>query len=343
MIAVVDFRDRRPAWTLPDAVAERLTREAPPGWTFRFVDALADGSGDGGAPATPEALAAVRDADVYLGAGIPLAVLGAGAGLRWIHSGSGGVSAAVLDAIAGRDLVFTNSAGTHAPPVAETAIAMMLHFARGFDHAVRAQARGRWDRGAWDAADGPVREFAGSTVGVIGFGGIGAAIGSRAAALGARVLGLVRTPRSGPSDPPGARLLSGDDGLEVLLAESDYVALAAPETARTRGLLDERALRRMKAGAVLVNVARGRLLDEDALVGALRDGPLRGAGLDVFTAEPLAEGHPLWALPNVLITPHVSAVTPRYWERELALIQENVRRFDAGEPLQNVVDRDAGY
>jgi phosphoglycerate dehydrogenase-like enzyme len=373
VIAVVDFRDRRPVWTLPPTAAERLRAGAPPGWRLRFVDADADGSGDGGAAASPEALAAVTDADAYLGAGVPLGVLEAGSRLRWIHSGSGGVSAALLAALGDRDIVFTNSAGTHAPPVAETALAMMLHFARGLDIAVRAQAEGRWDRAAYDAADGPVREFAGATVGVIGYGGVGSAIGRRAAALGARVLGLRRGARAADGaaeaapkraaeaatrraakaapkraarevteDAP-AELHAGAEGLRLLLAESDYLVLAAPETDETRGMIDARALELVRPGAVLVNVSRGRLVDEDALLLALREGRLRGAALDVFATEPLPEGHPLWTAPGALLTPHVSAVTNRYWEREVELILDNARRLHEGLPLRNVVDRGAGY
>jgi phosphoglycerate dehydrogenase-like enzyme len=342
VIAVVDFRDRRPVWTLPPTAAERLREGVPAGWELRFVDADADGSGDGGAAASPEALAAVAGAGAYLGAGVPPGVVEAGRDLRWIHSGSAGVSAALLQALEGRDIVFTNSAGTHAPPVAETALAMMLHFARGLDFAVRGQAAGRWDRARFDAADGPVREFAGSTVGVIGYGGIGSAIGRRAAALGARVLGLRRTARPA-DDAAAAEVHTGAEGLRTLLRESDYVVLALPETDATRTMIDASAIAAMRPGAVLVNVARGRLVDEEALVGALREGRLRGAALDVFAREPLPEGHPLWTMPNVLLTPHVSAVTARYWEREVDIILDNARRFEEGKPLRNVVDRGAGY
>ncbi len=341
MIAVVDFHDRRPVWTLPPAAADRLRQGVPDGWALRFVEAHTDGSGDGGARASDEAIAAVADADAYLGAGVPLDVLAAGWRLRWIHSGSGGVSAALLRALEGRDIVFTNSAGTHAPPVAETALAMMLHFARGLDIAVRAQAAGRWDRAAYDAADGPVREIAGATVGVVGYGGIGSAIGRRAAALGARVLALRR--RAGAAADGAAEVRAGPEGLAHLLRESDYVVLAAPETDETRGMIDVDALASMRPDAVLVNVSRGGLVDEDALVEALREGRLRGAALDVFATEPLPAGHPLWTAPNVLITPHVAAVSGRYWDREVELILDNARRLEEGRRLRNVVDREAGY
>jgi len=138
----------------------------------------------------------------------------------------------------------------------------------------------------------------------------------------------------------------GDAGLERVLRESDVLVLCAPETAETRGVLDADAIARMKRGTVLINVGRGKVVDQEALISALRKGHLRGAGLDVYAHEPLVEGHPLWGLPNVLPTPHVSAVTRRFWERETALIIGNLGRYLAGAPLsewENVVDKDAGY
>jgi phosphoglycerate dehydrogenase-like enzyme len=147
----------------------------------------------------------------------------------------------------------------------------------------------------------------------------------------------------GAGEEGHATVLHGPAGLARLLEESDYLVLAAPGTPETRGMIDRDALARMKPGAVLVNVSRGTLVDEDALVEALSGGGLRGAALDVFQSEPLREGHPLWSLPNALLTPHVSAVTRAFWERETELIVENLRRFSAGEPLLNVVDKRAGY
>lgn len=139
------------------------------------------------------------------------------------------------------------------------------------------------------------------------------------------------------------RVVQGGEGLDVALRESDYLVLAAPETEETRGVIDGAALARMKEGAVLINVARGALVVEEALVEALRDGRLRGAGLDVFRQEPLPADHPLWGMPNVLITPHVSSYTSRFWERECALIEENARRYVRREPLRNVVEWERGY
>ncbi|HSG46648.1 MAG TPA: NAD(P)-dependent oxidoreductase, partial [Longimicrobiales bacterium] len=179
-------------------------------------------------------------------------------------------------------------------------------------------------------------------------------IARRVAALGGKVVAVKRRPAApGDADlaPVGGDgglgdaidLRHGPDGLDAVLSESDVVVLCAPETSETRGLLDAAALARMKDGALLVNVGRGKLVDEDALVAELRSGRLRGAALDVFAKEPLAPGHPLWEMPNVLVTPHVSAVTRGFWRRETELITENVRRYLAGEPLLNLVDKTAGY
>jgi len=350
---VVDLQDRRSIWGMPPWLEGRLREGLPAGSSVVLLDVPADGSGDGVARTPPEVLAAVADADVYLGYGVPADILRHGRRLRWIHSAAAGVRNSLTPEMLASPVLFTNSAGVHAPPMAESVLAMMLHFARGFDLAARAQAAGRWDSAGFYAGDAPLREFSGSTVGVVGFGGIGREVAWRAAVLGARVLGLRR---GGPADSevpleasPGggavatARVLTGAAGLRTLLEASDYVVLAAPHTEDTDRLIDARALGHMKPSAVLVNVARGALVDEDALVRALASGRLRGAGLDVFATEPLPAGHPLWSAPGVLLTPHVSGVSRGFWAREADLITENLRRFLAGRPLVNLVDKHAGY
>ncbi|HEX6939990.1 MAG TPA: D-2-hydroxyacid dehydrogenase [Longimicrobiales bacterium] len=337
---VVDFADQRPIFTLPAWVADRLRAALPPDWTLHIVSTPADGTGDGAAAASAEVIEAVRSAEAYFGYGVPAEILRQGAGLRWVHSGTAGVRSSLTPEMLERDVVFTNSAGVHAPAMAETVLAMILHFARGLDHAVRAQAAGRWDKRGFDAVDAPVREVAGSTVGIVGYGGIGREVAKRARAFGARVIALKRRPARPERD---VEIVYGRDGLERILEESDYIVLSAPETPETQGLIDAAALARLRPHAVLVNVARGGLVDEDALVDALRGGRLRGAALDVFATEPLPETSPLWRLPNVLITPHVSAYTHRFWERECALLEANLARYLAGQPLLNVVDKRAGY
>ena len=355
---VIDLRDRRPIWELPDRAREAIIGALPPAWTVHFMETLSDGSGDGAGQASDELLEAVRDARVYMGYGIPAEVLRHGRRLEWVHSGAAGVGSSLHPAMLDSDVMFTNSAAIHAVPMAETATAMILHFARGLDIAVRAQREGRWAAPEYWAADAPVTEVSASMVGVIGFGGIGREVAVRVAAMGARVVGVRRGGGGGRADaasggsgrshgPSGAAgridVGSGPAVLDRAIAESDYLVLTLPETAETRGLMTGERLRAMKPGAVLINVARGRLLDEDALLDALDSGRLRGAGLDVFANEPLPDGHPFYRHPRVLMTPHISATSRRFWDRQAELIADNIGRFARGERLRNLVDRSAGY
>ena len=339
---VIDLMDRRPIWALPDRSRAAITAALPAGWTVRFMETPADGSGDGVQRAPPELLDAVADARVYMGYGIPAEVLHAAPGLEWVHSGAAGVGGSLGPAMRERDVLFTNSAGIHAVPIAETVLAMILHFARGLDVAVQAQAEGRWSAPSYWAADAPVTELAGSTVGIVGYGGIGREVARRVAALGCRVV-AVRRRAVGVGVGGTCEVVVGKGGVERVVGEADYLVLAVPETRLTRGLMNRRRLAAMKRGSVLVNVARGRLVDEGALLAALEGGHLRGAGLDVFRREPLPPGHPFYAHPRVLMTPHVSATSRRFWERETELIVANLRRFAEGRPLRNLVDKAAGY
>lgn len=355
--AVLDMKDHRPVWAMPAWVPEAIREALPSEWELVVIDEPTDGSGDGAARVSPEVLAAVREAEVYLGYGIPPEVLIAGPRLRWVHSGAAGVGSSLHDTMKSSDVVFTNSAGIHAPPMAESVLGMILFFARGIDHAVASQRKGRWSTDPFYDASVPPFELAASTVGIIGFGGIGREVARRVAALGARVIAAKRTaPAAGEGDLTpvaggeglGGRieLVYGEDGRNAVLEQSDVLVLAAPDTPETRGSIDRTAFLRMRPGAILVNVARGSLVDEEALLEALRSGRLRGAGLDVFAREPLPEGHPLWSFDNVLATPHVSAVTPGFWRRETELIVRNLERYLAGVPRslwENVVDKKAGY
>ena len=324
---VLDLADERPLFRMPEWVPERIRAALGRGWEVVRVEAPASGLADGATMPSEAALSAVADAEVYIGFGLPAELLRVGRRLAWAHTGTAGVRSAITPELLASGVVLTNSAGVHAPAVAETAVAMMLYFARGLDIAQQAQRRHEWYKAPFDRADTVAREFAGSIVGVLGYGGIGRAVGRRASALGAEVVGV----RSDGAD------------LDRALTESDYLVLSAPDTERTRGLIGRDALRRMKSEAVLVNVARGSLVDEAALLDALRSGRLRGAALDVFEREPLPREHPFWDMPNVLILPHVSSYSARFWERETELVQDNIRRYLAGETLRNVVDPRAGY
>jgi phosphoglycerate dehydrogenase-like enzyme len=340
--AVFNMRDERPVWAPPPSVTRRLRDMLPDDWELIEVAAPVCGRGDGSGTSA-EAVNAIRGAEVYLGLGLSRDLLSAGlenpGRLRWIHTGAAGVSSLLHPELIKRDIVLTNSAGIHAPPIAETVLGMMLHFARGLDHAVRAQQRAEWRPDAYESGESGIRELAGATVGIVGYGGIGREIARRARALDMHIAALRRTPAPGDS----AEVITGDDALGQLLANSDIVVLCVPATEQTRGMIGRDELARMQSGAVLINVARGSIVDEAALVDALRGRHLRGAGLDVFATEPLPSDSPLWSLPNVLITPHVSATSPQFWEREGDLILENVRRYLAGRELRNVVDTAAGY
>lgn len=351
---VIDLRDRRPIWELPDSAREAITAALPPGWTVHFMETLSDGSGDGIARVNDELLDAVADARVYMGYGIPAEVLERGPHIEWVHSGAAGVAGSLHPAMMSRRVHFTNSAGIHAVPMAETAMAMMLYFARGLDVAVQAQREGRWGAPEYWAADAPVTELGASTVGVIGYGGIGREVAARAAAMGSQVLAVRRRGGRGdrgkaaagrdPDDRARIHIGAGRVSLDRAVTESDYLVLTLPETDETRGILDRGRLFSMKPGSVLVNVARGRLVDEEALLDALAPGgPLRGAGLDVYHREPLPSGHPFYSHPRVLMTPHVSATTRGFWARQTRLITENIGRFAHGERLRNLVDKAAGY
>jgi phosphoglycerate dehydrogenase-like enzyme len=341
---VLNLREARPIWDIPVWAVREILQTLPRDWEVVEVDALADGRGDGGAP-SEEVLRAVEGAEVYFGYGFPPALFRAACGdgsgsLRWVHSGAAGVGATLYREMRESPVLLTNSAGVHAVPMAETLLAMLLYFARGLDLAAAGQRERRWAAPAFEAGDAPVRELGEATLGVVGFGGVGRELARRAHALGMRVLALKRRPAEAP---PGVELLFGDDGLDRLLGESDFVAVTLPETARTRGLIGAAELARMRAGAVLLNVGRGRVVDEAALVTALEAGRLRGAGLDVFAREPLPEDSPLWGLPNVLVLPHVSATSRRFWRRQTDLMVENLRRYLRGDPLRNAVDKEAGY
>ena len=337
---VVNLRERRPIWDAPPRVLEEIRAALPDGWACVCLSGTADGEGDGGGVAA-EVLDAVRGAEVYLGYGVPRELFDAARGtLRWAHSAAAGVGGSLYPEMVASDVVLTNSAGVHAEPIADTVLAMMLHFARGLDWAVRAQAERRWDKAPFEAADAPVRELSESTVGLLGLGGIGEAVARRALALGMRVVAMRRSSADGP---PGVEVLAGDGALERLLPLSDYLVITAPRTEETAGMLGARELARLPRGAVVVNVSRGGIVDEGALAEALAAGALRGVALDVFATEPLPPSSPLWGLPNALLLPHVSGTSHRFWRRETDLIVENVRRYLAGERLLNTVDKRAGY
>lgn len=231
-----------------------------------------------------------------------------------------------VDELADHGVVVTNASGVHAPNVAEHALGAILSFARRFHVARRRQDRGEWRHFR-------AHELADSTVTVVGLGAIGEAICERLEPFDVEVIGIRHSPEKGGP----ATEVHGYEAVEAAFARSDYVVLACPLTDETRGLVDEHALRTMPSRAVIVNVARGPVVETPALVRALQRGHLRGAALDVTDPEPLPEDHPLWSLGNVLVTPHNAGHTPRYYDRRAAILSDNLERLARGDPLRNVI------
>lgn len=297
--------------------------------------------GDGSREVPPAVLGAISDAEIYLGFGISRELFRAAPRLRWVHSAAAGARASLFPEMRDSEVILTNSAGVYAEPLAEWAMAAVLYFARGLDVAARGKLDRRWPYDDLAAFGHPQREVAGSTIGIVGYGGIGRAIGRRAGSLGMRVL-AVRS-RPGAELPEAADETFGPEGLPDVLARCHYVVLSLPETGSTSGLIGAAELDAMRPDSVLLNLSRGGIVDEDALVDALGSGRIRGAALDVFREEPLPADSPLWTLDNVLITPHAGAVSPRFWERETGLMVRNIGHYLAGSRMENVVDKIRGY
>ena len=337
---IINFTDERSRWAITPVALQRIRTALPSDWTLTNIETPVSSRGDGSG-VSEELVAAAPGCEVYLGSGVPKDFFRAAQPtLRWVHTGSAGVGAALFTEMVESDVVLTNSAGVHAPPMAETVLGMMLHFARGLDYAVRDQQARRWDQTAFATSASRVIELRGATLGIIGYGGVGRAIAEKARCFGMRVLA---TRRHAQSSDDGTEIVTGRAGLERVLSESDVVVITIPATQQTTRLIGAPEMAMLKPTAVLINVARGTIIDEGALIEALRNNRIRGAGLDVFEKEPLPDDSPLWSLPNALILPHVSATTPRFWERQADLILDNFRRYLRGEPLRNVVDKLAGY
>jgi phosphoglycerate dehydrogenase-like enzyme len=237
------------------------------------------------------------------------------------------------------DILFTNSAGVYGPPLAEWALAGMLYFSRALDVATRSDDP--WPYDAMAALGHPQREIAGSRLTVVGYGGIGAEIGRRAHALGMRVTAVRAHPER--PKPDEVQEVFGPDRLADAVREAHYVVLALPETAGSVGMIGEDVIASLRGDCVLLNVARGTIVDEAALVDALRQGRIRGAALDVFASEPIGADKQLLNLPNVLCTPHAGSVSPRFWERQTDLMAHNLARYLRSESLTNLVDKQLGY
>ena len=235
-----------------------------------------------------------------------------------------------------RDFTLTNASGVHAVGISEQIFAYFLAFARGLPVAQQAQREKKWLPAGGEA----LFELAGKTLVQLGVGAIGSRVVHLAVAFGMRVIGVRRNPLVGLW---GVEKMVGPDQLLDVLPEADFVAAVMPLTRETQGLVDRRAFARLKPGVYLANIGRGGVVNEADLIAALQSGALAGAGLDVFETEPLPAESPLWQLDNVLITAHYGGATPRYQERAMAIFLDNLRRYQAGETLRNVIDKKLGY
>ncbi|MFT4880687.1 MAG: phosphoglycerate dehydrogenase-like enzyme [Natronomonas sp.] len=277
----------------------------------------------------PETRELAGEADALLATHVPTDLLEAAPNLRWVQALSSGVDFLDTEAIADHGVALTNAAGVHAEPIAEQVIGYLLTFERGIHTGIQQQQAGLWQR----YSGGEVR---GKTLGIVGIGAIGGRTAEYAQAFGMTVVGTKRDPDTAPK-PVDEVYAPG--GLFEVLRRSEYVLLSCPLTPETRGLVGREKLGAMRGDAVLVNVARGAVVDEDALVYALQQGGIRGAALDVFEAEPLPPESVLWDLPNVVVTPHMAGSTPEKFERVAGVFAENYRAFADGrlEELRNRV------
>lgn len=247
--------------------------------------------------------------------------------LRWVHTFSIGLDDPAYRRIVERGILLTNGAGTQSQPIAQHVLLMMLHHVKGMAHWERNKTLHRWERT-------PSDELTGKTVCLLGLGGIGAAVARAAKAFEMHVIGLRRRP-----DPVShVDEILPAHAVGDLCARADFLVICAPLTRQTKGIIGPGELARMKPSAYLINVARGPLIQEPALIAALREGRIAGAALDVFDQEPLPPDHPLWDLPNVVITPHQAPSSPLHLVRGTELFIENLRRYTRGEPLLNIVD-----
>ena len=280
------------------------------------------------------------DADVVLGFAVRAANFARAHQLRWIHSTAASVTGVLFPELVASDVIVTNARGLHADAMAEHALAMMLAFARKLHHARDAQRAHEWAQETmWDQSPG-IGSLAGATLGLVGLGAIGGAIAARARALGMRVIAVRRRPAA---DAAPAHEQWPVSRLRELLPRVDWLVLVAPLTPETEGLIGREELSLLRPGARLMNLGRGALVDEPALIEALATRKLAGAALDVFAEEPLPATSALWDMPEVILTPHTSGLAPRYWERAMEQFTANLRRYVAGEPLLNLVDKKAGY
>jgi len=255
--------------------------------------------------------------------------------IRWVHTRSAGVDGILSPELIESAVILTNGTGVFSASLGEFALAAILYFAKGLRRMIDNQIAGVWD-------PFETMPIVGQTLGIVGYGDIGRAVASRARSMGMRVLAIKRHVNPYNADPMVEHMYSPDRRIEML-SRCDYVVAAAPLTSETRGMIGEPEFNAMKPNAVVINVGRGPVINEEALIKALSTGRIKGAALDVFDHEPLADGHPFYALENVLLSPHCADRTPDCFDQAMRFFLSQFDRFIKGEPLLNVVDKKLGY
>jgi phosphoglycerate dehydrogenase-like enzyme len=284
--------------------------------------------------------AELPDTDIFVGWSLRPEQVRAARKLNWIHSTAAGVNQLMFPELRESRIVITNASGVHAVTMAEHILGILIALARHFPEMVRHQIRRHWSQqDLWDAPLRP-RELFGQTLLIVGFGAIGRELARRVQPLGMKVWAVTR---SGKGDRKLAERILPAKRLDEALPKADFIVLAAPGTPETLRMIGANQLAAMKPTAFFVNVARGSLVDEAALIAALRDRKIAGAALDVMQTEPLPPDSPLWSLENVFITPHVSGVSEQMWPRQSKLLVENLQRWFSGRALLNRVDLKRGY
>lgn len=315
-------------WIAPPWFAERMRSEFP---QFEVAQLNSDES-------VPKEIV---DTEIMLGDSLRAEHFDAAQKLRWIHSPAAAVHQFMFPALVNSDVVLTNAREVHGPGVAEHVMALILSIAKRIPESVHFQQKHIWGQDKlWNGGDCPL-DIAGATLGLVGFGSIGRNVARHAHSMGMRVIVVREHPAADRAEFVDEELPSSR--LENMLARSDYVVLSPPLTTSTRGMIGTAQLSRMKNTAYLINVGRGPLIVESALIDALRARKIGGAALDVFDQEPLPPDSPLWDLDNLLITPHTAGMAHNLWERHYALFSENMRRYVSGQPLLGLVNKRSGY
>jgi phosphoglycerate dehydrogenase-like enzyme len=315
-------------WIMPRSFVDQLRRDFP---HHTFLDAWD----------REELRRLLPDADIAFTPFVDRDLFPSLSKLRWVQSPAVGVGSLLYPELLASSVVITSARGIRARSIAEHVLMVTIALARRLPHAMRAQAAHHWAQDELEGPSSDVRILDGTRMGIVGLGAIGVELARIAAPFGFRVSAIRRRPDQ--PRPDGVEEVWPPERLLDLLSQSDVVIVAAPHTLETRRLIGRSEVAAMKRGAYLVNVARGKMIDDEAVIEALREGRLGGAALDVFTSEPLDPASPYWDLSNVIVTPHTSGSMQDYWTPLVALFAENLRRFDAGHNLINVVDKVAGY